>query len=433
MRLNKIKLHLGIDQDIRDHKVFREVQAMTIVNHVNVVRYYTSWLEIVPKEEQEKERKKMLRRFNGYRKTIRENRFTKARQSTEEIKEIREDSSTPSPYGCRPSSNNDSDSNIEWEDNNSKSEFTPYKDISLSNQNKNGYRMETSQSDGDSIFQKGEDSRGQRSFYDYTPNDEYCSESSESSVSFDSVVDFTSCFKYLEIKKDFVTCNLRIQMEICSGHSLKEYISNRNDKKQDIDRKINFKFFKQITEGIKHVHRQGIIHRDLKPANVFITGDKEIKIGDFGLARAFDKEDTKKLANVFNNQYSTRRISMKKKTFTKSSLSLKVGTPLYLSPEQEDGLFYDEKVDIFSIGLILFELCNKLVTNHQKIQGFQDLRNGYLPEEVEENMKPEAKLLLKLTNTDPSQRPSASDILKCREYKEWRKEVYSEDPLDEFE
>ena len=153
-------------------------------------------------------------------------------------------------------------------------------------------------------------------------------------------------------------------MEICSGQTLKEYLENRNKQSGEIDRKMNFIFFTQIIEGIKHVHRQGIIHRDLKPANVLINGEGVLKIGDFGLARAIDKEDTKKMANVANaiNQLASSkpmngkmlRSSMKKKH--RASLSIKVGTPLYLSPEQAEGNFYDEKVDIFSIGLILFEL-----------------------------------------------------------------------------
>lgn len=124
--------------------------------------------------------------------------------------------------------------------------------------------------------------------------------SSENSDSFDSIFDYSNCFDLLEKKKQFITINLKIQMEICSGQSLKDYLDKRHSSKEKINRKINFKIFKQIVEGIKHVHKQGIIHRDLKPANVFFTGDGIIKIGDFGLARAIDEEDLKKKNSIAN-------------------------------------------------------------------------------------------------------------------------------------
>lgn len=100
---------------------------------------------------------------------------------------------------------------------------------------------------------------------------------------------------------------------------------------------------------------------------------------------------------------------------------------MYLSPEQAEGIFYDEKVDIFSIGLILFELCYKFCTNHEKIMGFANLRRGLIPKEIEEAMKPETAILKKLTQIDSSKRPSARNILKLEEYKEWKKEMCVED------
>ncbi|CAI2363905.1 unnamed protein product [Moneuplotes crassus] len=426
--IKKIKLHLGIDQDIREHKVFREVQAMTIVNHPNVVRYYTSWLELAPQEEQQLERKKMLKRYRKCHHPFLSHVTKKEKSRNEEIQETDENNSTSSPYGRKPSSDSDSDSGIQWEENNESSEFAHEKDI-FSQPESEQPLSKANGKKGEFYSSTNKASIPQKCLYDDSEISSDDASSNESSLSLESIADLTTCFKCIELKKDFVTCNLRIQMEICLGHSLKEFLTSRNNSGQDIDRKVNLRFFKQITEGIRHVHQQGIIHRDLKPANVFISNTQEIKIGDFGLARAFDPDSSKGFANMI----SSKRFSMKKINFQKSSLSLKVGTPMYLSPEQEEGKDYDEKVDVFAIGLILFELCNKLVTNHQKIEGFQNLKKGILPSELMKNMAPESQLLLKLTNADPALRPSVREILRCQEYKQWRQEVCGHSSFDELD
>ena len=74
-----------------------------------------------------------------------------------------------------------------------------------------------------------------------------------------------------------------------------------------------------------------IIHRDLKPDNIFLTGDLKVKIGDFGIA--------KELSNA--NEYAKTQ----------------VGTTLYMAPEIIKGEKYNNKVDIWSLGCIIHELC----------------------------------------------------------------------------
>lgn len=114
--IKKIKLHLGKDQDIKNHKVFREVQAMTIANHVNVVRYYTCWLELANENEQKRERKKILKRYSHISGYNRKPRYAMKKPTPKEIKESREEFSSPSPYLNRNNSKNDqSDSSIIWE------------------------------------------------------------------------------------------------------------------------------------------------------------------------------------------------------------------------------------------------------------------------------------------------------------------------------
>lgn len=87
------------------------------------------------------------------------------------------------------------------------------------------------------------------------------------------------------IKKEtpYISLNLMIQTEYCSGETLKTYLNNRNG----ISRRNNFEIFQQIINGVITIHEGNIIHRDLKPENIFLDENQNIKIGDFGLARAF--------------------------------------------------------------------------------------------------------------------------------------------------
>lgn len=149
----------------------------------------------------------------------------------------------------------------------------------------------------DSIFDE-ESKNNQNKSQSVSDDEEYNLEGSKDTI--ESIVDYTVCLDLLQKQKEFITVNLKIQMELCSGQSLKEYLDKRSQKREQISRKTNFKIFKQIVDGIRHVHKQGIIHRDLKPANIFITGDRTIKIGDFGLARIIENEDSKKFSNVAN-------------------------------------------------------------------------------------------------------------------------------------
>ena len=73
-----------------------------------------------------------------------------------------------------------------------------------------------------------------------------------------------------------------IQMELCVGDTLRNYL----DKDYQVNRKVVFHLFKQLIDGLKHIHEESLIHRDIKPDNIFIDKSKmQLKIGDFGLAK----------------------------------------------------------------------------------------------------------------------------------------------------
>jgi len=118
-----------------------------------------------------------------------------------------------------------------------------------------------------------------------------------------------------------------IVMEYVEGTTLKEYI--KNNKPLDIKESINIA--SQIAEALRHAHANKIIHRDIKPQNILITEDKLAKVGDFGIARAISE-----------------------KTITNSDKS--IGSVHYFSPEQARGGYVDNRTDIYSLGVVLFEM-----------------------------------------------------------------------------
>ncbi|MCM1285582.1 MAG: Stk1 family PASTA domain-containing Ser/Thr kinase [Acetobacter sp.] len=118
-----------------------------------------------------------------------------------------------------------------------------------------------------------------------------------------------------------------IVMEYVDGITLKEYIQ----KQQTITWNEALFFTTQILKALQHAHDKGIVHRDVKPQNIILLSNGDIKVADFGIAR-FSRSDTK--------------------TLTDSA----IGSVHYISPEQAKGEFTDEKADIYSVGVVLYEM-----------------------------------------------------------------------------
>jgi serine/threonine-protein kinase len=89
---------------------------------------------------------------------------------------------------------------------------------------------------------------------------------------------------------------------------------------------------RQICRGLQAAHEQGIIHRDIKPQNVLIDHRGEVKVMDFGIARMAEAKEGMTQAGLI------------------------VGTPHYMSPEQVQGKTLDPRSDVYSIGLLLYEM-----------------------------------------------------------------------------
>jgi serine/threonine protein kinase len=105
-------------------------------------------------------------------------------------------------------------------------------------------------------------------------------------------------------------------------------------------------------------------------------------------------------------------------------LSAGVGTPHYIAPEQS-GTKYNQKVDIYPLGLIILELSQKFGTQHERILALHQLKKGtrQLPEGFEASYPQEARLALWLSEPNPELRPNAEDVLNSSILEEWKTAV----------
>jgi len=119
-----------------------------------------------------------------------------------------------------------------------------------------------------------------------------------------------------------------ITMEYVSGEDLKSFIR----RSRQLSSETVVRIARQVSEGLAEAHRLGVIHRDLKPHNIMIDKEGQARIMDFGIARSLD---TKGLTGE----------------------GVVIGTPEYMSPEQVDGLEADPRSDIYSLGVVIYEMA----------------------------------------------------------------------------
>ena len=180
-----------------------------------------------------------------------------------------------------------------------------------------------------------------------------------------------------------------IVMELIDGITLKEYLSRRGQ----LSPKEVTAFATQIARALEHAHSHNIIHRDIKPQNIMLLRDGTVKVADFGIAHFTNNDNT----------------------YCKGEA---IGSVHYVSPEQAKGSFVDNRTDLYSLGVVMYEM----ITGRLPFEGdtpvsiaLQHINSIALPPSIfAENVPPQLEeITMKAMNPSLSKRyTSAAQILK---------------------
>ncbi|PNH45142.1 hypothetical protein VD0004_g2641 [Verticillium dahliae] len=193
---------------------------------------------------------------------------------------------------------------------------------------------------------------------------------------------------------------LYISMEYCEKRTLRDLIA----RKLYQNNSELWRLFRQILEGLAHIHGLSIVHRDLKPENIFIArssdGVDNVKIGDFGLATSGQFAVDRGIANGMEADDVTRSI----------------GTASYAAPEVRSAAngTYSSKVDMYSLGVIFFEMCYPPMLGMQRAEVLGQLRRSpaILPSDFKPAERTQTEIILSLLTHNPKDRPSSFELLQ---------------------
>lgn len=398
------------------HRVLREVKFLALLDHPNIVRYYTAWLEMEEKDEAERRDdgnnnpKTLSRRFSSELLTGLDQTFGDGESQT--CASILGKSCNPSISARTPShlKTRNASNPLGWGN-----DFGNFEESSASAYYpKHTFPVVPSMEDCGFIFEEGSEDGGEdhderdpsylglppRSFRGRSVASSEQSESHSVSSSWDASYSLNRRQKKsvpasgskVEGKQDGVAkgeeqsdkkstsrLTLYIQMQLCSPKTLGDFLANKEARlgpaatrrsassSGTVDIPCALRLFLQIVQAVQHVHEQGLIHRDLKPSNCFIDETGTVKVGDFGLSREAASGD---------NSESPSLMLDGDEDFAGADNTAGVGTRSYASPEQMNGSDYDLKTDIYSLGVMLFELLYPMYTGMERQICFQQLRGS---------------------------------------------------------
>ena len=205
---------------------------------------------------------------------------------------------------------------------------------------------------------------------------------------------FHKCEYLLKCKDIFYdTHQINIVTDYAKHSDLSNYILKYKNKNKLINEKTIWLIFIQCCYGIEYLHEYNIIHRDLKPANILLNDNSSILLADFGISKIIEN---------------------KIKSFTL------IGTPYYISPEMYKDINYDKKIDIWSIGCILYELTTLTVPfqANDMIGLKKKVINGYYYDKISNIYSKDIQSMIRfLLDVNVERRPNIKEILSTSIFK----------------
>ncbi len=420
--IKKIRISADSERSLarKLNKVMREVKILALLDHPNIVRYYTAWLEVDTGDVENV----------GDGSTWEETSVTSKATITARRKNKVATKKSKAPV-LRTMASEESDLGFDW-------------DRGDDGGDRDGDRTKWSDdvesSTNPTIEEEGEskavlDRSRVGVAFDRTRGDEFGldvedEEDEESKWSVDhsrlddgDYIDMSnmegSPGRTLPHQHEEEACSveqryiLYIQMMYCSGKTLRDFLTSPEAREGGTsgERKTlgisvphALELFGQVVRGVKYVHGHGLIHRDLKPSNCFMEGGT-VKIGDFGLSRESGGGSTTD---------NSADVSFDAERSLGTTNTAGVGTYIYASPEQIASRDYDSSTDVYSLGVMLFELVNPMYSAHERSLVLTGVHEGNFPKSWLDAIRLEYggvhDLIRCMVSNRPGERPSAEEV-----------------------
>ncbi|KAL7711588.1 interferon-induced [Entamoeba marina] len=348
---------LIVSGDVNMENVKGEVRNLaSISNNTYIVRYYETWIEKLTQDEYNK---LIAKDHNFDEESFVDESFNG------ELNFLDNDDFDGFDFDCFDCDDTD-DIDVDWFD--SKDEESNNNGDSNSNEENSTSNEEDSDSNSNSDSNSDNNSDSNSNEEESSSNEEICDNDKYdiSKMSGLTEVNLTSVENEMDDAnaQKYAVC---IQMEYCSNGDLSEMIRNRELHYSTAEgkNKVNA-YFKQIVSGVATIHERSIIHADLKPANI-LRGEIKCKI---------------------------------------------LGTIGYAAPEILNGK-YDNKIDVYSLGVILYEMCLSPATRSEFIFALDQLKNNHKVSGIVENQyQVYTDLIIAMTQPNPNDRPTIDEIFR---------------------